>query len=338
MLIILFLFAITKVNASYIVLNANDNSEVEGNNIHEKKLIASITKVMTAHIVLKNANLDDTITVGKEISDAHGSSIYLSIGEKISVRDLLYGMMLRSGNDAAIVLAKYVGGSVDNFVYLMNEEAKRLKMNDTTFYNPTGLDDDVKGNISTSYDMALLTSSAIKNDTFKNIFKTKRYQCKTNLKSYDWYNKNKALKMSKYVTGGKTGYTKKAHRTLITTGEDDNVKLVIVTLDFADDFNFHVNKYKKIFSLYHSYNIINKSNYRVDDSYYIKKGCSITINNNYNLFIQKNFIKNISIVNEIYKYNNFSNNMIVGKVVVYNKEKIIYERPLYLKCKKSRYK
>lgn len=330
--VILFLFGFINVKASYVVLNANDNSVIEGNNIHEQKLIASITKVMTAHIVIDNANLNDIVTVGKEINNAHGSSIYLSLGEKITVKDLLYGMMLRSGNDAAIVLANYVGGSVENFVSLMNEEAKKIKMYNTIFYNPTGLDDDVKGNISSAYDMALLTSYAIKNSEFKKIFKTKRYKCKTNLKSYDWHNKNKALKMSKYVTGGKTGYTKKAHRTLITTGLDDDIPLVIVTLDFSDDFSFHVNKYKNIFSNYNNYNIINKSNYIVKDDYYNKKGCTIVLNNNFNLFINKDLINNLSIVNELYKYKKIFNNMLIGKAIIYNKNKIVHEEPLY--CKK----
>lgn len=333
-IVFLFAFLILNVNAyaSYVVLNQEDNKVIEGYHIHDKRLIASITKVMTAHIVISNMNLNKLVTVGDEINDAHGSSVYLEKGETISIRDLLYGMMLRSGNDAAIVLAKNVGGSVENFVKLMNDEVKQLGLKDTFFSNPTGLDDSDDGNISSAYDMAIITNRAMKNDVFRTIFKTKRYRCKTNKKSYDWYNKNKTLTMYKYTNGGKTGYTKKAKRTLITTASKDNTNLTIVTLNMTDDFNFHINKYKNIYSEYSRYLIVNKYDLNINDKEYKKKNCTFKVNNNYYILEKKNNLKNIHVDYIINSNVKPKSNSIVGRLIVYNKKKAIYEEPIYLIC------
>lgn len=334
-IVFLFVFFINNiaVRASYVVLNQDDNMVISGNNIHERRLIASITKVMTAHIVISNANLSDVVEVGDEVNDAHGSSIYLAKGEKLTVEELLYGMMLRSGNDAAIVLAKYVGGSVDNFVNLMNEEVKRLGLKDTIFMNPTGLDDDVEGNISSAYDMAIITNTAMKNKIFRKIFKTKHYTCKSNIKSFDWYNKNKTLYKYKYVTGGKTGFTKKARRTLITTASKDNMNLTIVTLNVNDDFNFHISTYKNIFDEYQKYLIINRYDLKIEDKIYKQKGCTFFMLNNYYYLAKKRELADLNIEYIINKNTNIKNNNIVGNVNVYKKNKLIFDEPIYLSCK-----
>lgn len=329
----LYFVVLTKVNASFIVMNQDNKQVLFQSNMHEKRLIASITKVLTAHIVLSNIdNLDQEVLVGDEVLKAHGSSIYLNKGEVITIRDLLYGMLLRSGNDAAIVLAKATTGSVDSFVDLMNDEVKKLGLKDSIFYNPTGLDDNVKGNVSTAYDMAVITIEAMKDNRFKKIFKTKHYKCKTNLKSYDWYNKNKTLSMYKYVSGGKTGYTKKAKRTLITTAKKDNINLVIVSLNMADDFNFHVNYYKSIFRDYENYLILNKDNLSVNDNYYKKDNCRFYTLYNYFYLANKDDIKNIHIEYILSKYKKIRSDMIVGLIHVYNNKDIIYDEPLYIKC------
>ena len=331
-------FFTLNVNASYVLMNQKNNVVYSESKMHEKRLIASITKVMTAYIVINNVkNLDELITVGDEIDSAHGSSIYLKKGEVLSVRDLLYGMMLRSGNDAAIVLAKHTSGTVDDFVNLMNKEAKNLGMNDTVFYNPTGLDDDIKGNISSAYDMALLTSKAVTNDVFKMIFKTKHYKCKSNFKSYDWYNKNKTLYMEKFVTGGKTGFTKKARRTLITTASKNNIDLVLVTLNYSDDFNFHVNTYKSFYNSYQSYLILNKNNLPIKDKYYMRYNCTYFIRDNYYIVENKNNLKNYKIDFIIYKNVKHQNNINVGKTIVYKNNKVFEEYPIYLRCSSERF-
>ena len=250
--ILLFIFSffmLTKVSmaisaSSYIVYDMDNNRVLKSYNENEQKLIASISKIMTAIIAIENGNIQQNVTVDKNILTAVGSSIYLEIGEKISLKDLLYGMMLRSGNDAATMIAINISGSMEKFAEKMNEYAKKLGMNNTTFYNSHGLENnDGVGNLSTAYDMALLTSYAMQNDIFKEIFKTKIYNAKSDKKSYTWQNKNKLLKYD-YITGGKTGYTQKAKRTLVTTGYINNTNIVIVTLNDSNDWLDHQNLYE----------------------------------------------------------------------------------------------
>lgn len=147
--------------------------------------------------------------------------------------------MLRSGNDAALMIADYVAGGVKNFASLMNNEAIKLGMKNSNFINPSGLEENGIGNISTAYDMAILMKNAMKNQLFRNIVSTKYYKLNTNMNSYYWVNKNKLLFNYEYTTGGKTGYTKKARRTLVTTSKKNDVELVVVTFNDANDFNTH---------------------------------------------------------------------------------------------------
>ena len=139
-----------KVNAisasSYIVMDTDNNRVLEGSNINKRSLIASITKIMTSMVVIDMTNVNKTVTIGDEVLKSFGSGIYVSVGEKISVINLLYGLMLRSGNDAAIALAYYTAGNMDNFAYLMNNKAKDIGMNNTTFVNSSGLEDGSKAN------------------------------------------------------------------------------------------------------------------------------------------------------------------------------------------------
>ena len=184
--------------------------------IHSKRLIASTTKIMTAIITLENSNLNDIVTVGEEVLSMYGTNIYVELNEKMSVRDLLYGLMLRSGYDAAVVLAKYVGGSIENFVKMMNEKAKEIGMINTIFSNPHGLDEETQ-NYSTAYDMALLSMYASNNSLYNEITSTKKYVVQTNNKSYLWYNRNKLVGNYKFLTSGKTGYTPDAGKTFVST-------------------------------------------------------------------------------------------------------------------------
>ena len=330
--IIFFLFIIN-VNASYVVIDRNTNNVLIESGKDEKRLIASITKIMTAYIVIKNTNLNDEVVVSDEVLKAYGSSIYLKVGEKITVLDLLYGLMLRSGNDAAIILANYTSGSIDEFVKLMNKEAKKIGMKNTIFHNPSGLDEENE-NISTAYDMAILTSKAMKNKTFRKIFRTKKHVVKTNLNTHSWINKNKALFMYKYVNGGKTGYTKKAKRTLVTSASFDSSNIIIVTLRENDDFNFHVKTYKYIFSKYKRYVLVNKNNLNIKDTYYKEKYNSIFyVKNNYLLLIRKSDLKKYHIVYELYKHKKVHSNDIVGALKLYKNKTVIYEEPIYILLK-----
>ncbi|MGN1386833.1 MAG: D-alanyl-D-alanine carboxypeptidase family protein [Bacillus sp. (in: firmicutes)] len=218
---------------------------------HEKKRIASITKIMTAILAIESGKLDETVTVSNQAFGTEGSSLFLARGQKMELEDLVYGLMLRSGNDAAVAIAEHVGGSLDGFVFMMNKKAEEIGMRNSSFTNPHGLDN-TENHYSTAYDMALLTRYAMNNETFRKISSTKEHHAPNpNEKwDYEWNNKNKMLKLYKYSTGGKTGYTKLAKRTLVSTAEKDGMALVAVTLNAGDDWNDHMALFDAAFEEY----------------------------------------------------------------------------------------
>lgn len=187
--------------------------------------MASTTKIMTALIIAEEANLDESFTVPDEAVGVEGSSIYLKKDEEIDVRDLLYGLMLRSGNDSAAALAIHHSGSIENFVKRMNERAKELGAQNTNFVNPSGLPD---GNhYTTARDLCTIACAAMKNQIFKEVVGTKNYKGK--YRSYT--NKNKMLYNYEWATGVKTGYTVKAGRCLVSSAEKDGMEVVTVVLN-----------------------------------------------------------------------------------------------------------
>ena len=191
---------------SSIVMDLDSGRVLYENNADEKRLIASITKIMTCIIAIEEGDLDSEVEAGDEILKMYGTSIYLELNEKMKLIDLLYGLMLRSGNDASVVIAKAVAGSEEKFVKMMNDKAKEIGMTNTTFSNPHGLDEETK-NYSTARDMAKLSRYAYKNKTYRKIIGTEEYRVQTDSKSYLWYNRMKLLGNYKYCTGGKNGYT-----------------------------------------------------------------------------------------------------------------------------------
>lgn len=218
---------------------------------HEKKkmLPASITKILTCITCLEYYQLDDLVVVGKEVLQSEGSAIYLKIGDVISIRDLLYGLMLCSGNDAAIVLAHHLNQNESDFIYLMNKMARKIGMKDSTFANPSGLDSKTQ-NYTTAYDMALLMSYAMKNETFRTIVGTKNYQCHIATGTAMYFRNKHRLIQSGLATGGKTGYTKQARRTLVSTFAQANFEIVVVTLNCSNDWYFHEQLATYAFSSY----------------------------------------------------------------------------------------
>lgn len=208
---------------------------------HERQSVASITKVMTAIIAIESGKMDEISKTSRKAIYAEGSSIYLEQGEKMTVKDLVYGLMLRSGNDSAIAIAEQVGGSEEGFVHLMNEKAAWIGMQNSHFDNPHGLESET--HYSTAYDMALLMRYAMRNEVFREVSGTKMHKAKS--RSYAWKNKNRLLtEKYQYCTGGKTGFTKKAGRTLLTTAEKDGLGLVAVTLNAPNDWNDHIIMYE----------------------------------------------------------------------------------------------
>ena len=238
---------------SYIVLDYNTGNILESKEKDLIRSVASISKVMTAIVAIENSSLDSYIEVNEDILKAYGSSIYLQIGEVVTLEDLLYGLMLRSGNDAAVTIARGVSGNIESFVSLMNDKAKEIGMLNSVFNNPSGLDVDDEGNLSTSYDMALLMQYSLKNEIFRKITSTKEYKSKNH---GTWLNKNKLIRQYEYTSGGKTGFTTKARRTLVTSAKKGDAELIVVTLDCGGDFSFHKEMYEKYFNNYKTFKLL----------------------------------------------------------------------------------
>jgi D-alanyl-D-alanine carboxypeptidase (penicillin-binding protein 5/6) len=204
----------------------------------KKMRIASLTKTMTAIVAIESATLKDVVTVPPEAVGVEGSSIYLKRGEKLTLEELLYGLMLRSGNDAAVAIAYHVGGSLPGFVYMMNEKADLIGMTHTNFTNPHGLDES-NMHYSTAEDMVKLSAYALKNPVFQQIVATKVKNISWEGENWDrrLQNKNKMLHLYKGADGVKTGYTKLAKRCLASSATRDGRQLAAITLNAPDDWN-----------------------------------------------------------------------------------------------------
>jgi D-alanyl-D-alanine carboxypeptidase (penicillin-binding protein 5/6) len=205
----------------------------------ERMKIASLTKIMTAIVAIEHGDLDSKVKVSVRAAGKEGSSLYLKAGENISLRDVLFGLMLRSGNDAAVAIAEHVGGSVEGFAYLMNNKAEEIGLTNSHFMNPHGLDE--QGHYSSANDLAKLTAYAMHNEDFRNIVKTKVKSAPNPNEAWDykWVNKNKMLTMYDGADGVKTGYTKQALRCLVSSATRDGQQLVAVTLNDGDDWLDH---------------------------------------------------------------------------------------------------
>ena len=240
---------------SAILMDAETKRVLFEQNAHEKLPMASTTKIMTALVALEKGNINDIVEIDKDVVGIEGSSIYLYAGEKISLEDLLYGLMLRSGNDAAMAIGKHIGGDVGSFVNMMNEKSKEIGANNTNFVNPHGLHDD--NHYTTAYDLALITSKAMEIGEFKSISRTKSWIANRD-KNQVFYNKNKTLWEYEGGDGVKTGYTTRAGRCLVTSATRNGIQLIAVVLN---DYNWFQDCYTLMdygFDNFNSYVIIKK--------------------------------------------------------------------------------
>ena len=331
--VLLFFISVNYCNAStssayeYILMDQTTGRVITGKNYNTPALIASITKIMTCLLAIESNKLDNEVTVDDTILESYGSGIYKEVGEVLTLRDLLYGLMLRSGNDAALMVAKYVGGTVEKFVEKMNNKAKEIGMTNTIFNNPSGLDNTDSGNYSTAYDMALLTRYAMKYSEYQEIVKTKSYTLKTNKKTYIWENKNKLLNYD-YITGGKTGYTEKAKRTLVSTASYDNMDFIVVTIRDSDDWNTHIDLYEYAFNNYTAYKVLNKNKFNVigdtyyNGTFYIENDVYIPLKNN----------ETSSLISKIVleKLPNYKSGDKVGYNYIYLDEELLYKENIYI--------
>ena len=310
-LIIFIMLFFVKVNASIIVMDADSGRVLFEKNIHERKLIASTTKIMTSIIALENAPLNYKIKVGDEIDSAYGSMIYVKKGEEFTLNDLLHGLMLRSGNDAAMIIANNIN-NYELFIAKMNLKALSLGMYDTFYENPHGLDEKTK-NYSTAYDLALLMKYAIKNKNFVNITSQTKYS----VGSYTWYNKNKLLSEYKYLISGKIGYTKKSGQVFVSAAKKDNKTLIIASIDESDKFNLHKKLYEEFFQKYNRYKVLDKYTFSFKESNTFNH---FYILNDYYVLLKENEMGKIKIVicnNDYLKI--FFDNKVIHQEKIYKK-------------------
>lgn len=225
--------------ASAVLIDALSEKIIYEKNAYAKMPMASTTKIMTAICAIENADLDRKIIVNSAAIGTEGSSIYLKYGEKLTVRELVYGLMLNSGNDAAVAIACEVSGSTKEFAHLMNKTAEKIGAKNTHFENPNGLD--AAQHYTTAYDLALISAYAMKNTEFKKIVST--YSTTISYDGEDGKrhlkNHNKLLKMYDGCIGIKTGFTKKSGRCLVSAAEKNGITLIAVTLNAPNDWNDH---------------------------------------------------------------------------------------------------
>ena len=234
-------YALGDVSAQAAVLYCVNSGEVlYSKNPDQKLSMASTTKIMTSLLALEHPSPDSEIMVTQEMVNVEGTSMGLLAGDSVSLRELVYGMLLQSGNDAANAVACVVGGSVENFSAMMNERAEKIGMTNTNFVTPSGLDDE--NHYSTAYDMALLAAECIGNSEFAYICSQKRASLTYGNPPYlrTLKNHNKLLWMYEDSVGIKTGFTKKSGRCLVSAAERNGITLVAVTLKAPDDWNDHI--------------------------------------------------------------------------------------------------
>lgn len=236
--------AVSTSASAAILVDVDSGRVLYEHNADAKMLIASTTKIMTALVAIREGNLGDVVKVGREATLTEGSSMYLQEGEELTLEALLYGLMLCSGNDAAVAIADHVGGSQAGFVALMNETAAELGMEHTSFANPNGLDHE--DHYSTAGDMAILARAAVENETLVRIASTRTVQ----IGGRTMVNHNKLLHYMDGCIGLKTGYTRAAGRTLVSCAEQNGQRLVAVTLQDGNDWADHQALFAYGFSAY----------------------------------------------------------------------------------------
>lgn len=240
------------------LMDANSGELLLSKNADEKLPMASTTKIMTAIIVLENCALDETVTITKESQGVEGSSIYLLAGETLSVHELLYGLMLESGNDAATALAIHTAGNIEDFCRLMNKKASDLGLSSTNFENPHGLSS--QNHFTTAKELAIIASYAMKNEHFRQLVSTEKYVIseRENCRGRYFSNHNRLLKSYDICDGIKTGYTKNSGRCLVTSTSIGESRFVVVTLDDRNDWNDHKELHEFAANNFESVRLANK--------------------------------------------------------------------------------
>lgn len=322
-----------------IIYDRKTKEKIWGKNEMDKKAMASTTKIMTAIVVLENSNLSDVVTISKKAAGTGGSKLKISAGDKITVKDLLYGLMLRSGNDSAVALAEYVGNDLTGFSEMMNKKAKELGLSNTNFVTPHGLDD--QNHYTTAYELAILTDYALENEMFRKIVNTKMATITINGNSRNIYNTNELLGVLAGVDGVKTGFTNNAGRCLVTSCTRDGNQIIVVVLgcdtkkqrtsdstkliEYGFKNYIRVNLEEKIQKEFENWKQINSKRIYINKAKVqeielkleeiVKKEIPIKINEQNDITIE---------INAIYQYEApVEKGQKIGNVIVKNKEEIV---------------
>lgn len=223
--------------------------------------MASTTKVMTALLALENCRMDEMVTCGRNAFGVPGTSIYLSQGETLSMEHMLYGLMLASGNDAAVAIAEHIGGTVEAFCLMMTERAAELGCTNTVFLTPHGLPQE--GHYTTAYDLALIAREAMQHPFFTELVSTRRASIPWEGRNYSRVlnNKNRLLSEFEGATGIKTGYTKKAGRCLVFGAERDGIRVIGVVLNCSDWFDEAARLMNTAFDRFESVTLLSDGEY-----------------------------------------------------------------------------
>lgn len=329
-------YKIEKVDANYdsseIVMEVNTNRILYQKDIYSKRYMASTTKILTAIVIIENCNLKEEVTIDENCVNIEGSSLYLEVGEKLSVKDLLYGLMLRSGNDCAVALALHCSGSLKDFSTLMNDTAKKIGANNSNFVTPHGLHDD--NHYTTAYDLALISCYAIKNDIFKEIVSTKSARLPFTTRNCERIikNKNKMLFNYEGATGIKTGYTKKAGRCLVSSCDKNGLQLVSVVLNCPPMFERSAELFNTYYKEYGNYTVLDSS--EIIKLIPIKNKeitCAVHIKKDIILPLSMEEYSNLQIVYELPDIldENTKNDEIIGAVKILYQNNLLFEEKIY---------
>ena len=304
---------------SCIILDRKSKDVLYGKNEKNKVKMASTTKIMTAIVVIENADLNKTVEISKKSASTGGSRLGLKTSDKITINHLLYGLMLCSGNDAAVALAESVAGSISSFANLMNNKAIELGLENTHFETPHGLDSD--NHYTTAYELALLTDYALKNSTFSKIVGTKNYTININGSPKNLTNTNELLGNLNGVYGVKTGFTNGANRCLVTSCKRGDMDIICVVLG-ADTKKFRTqDSIKLIEYVFNTYTYINIEN-KINE--YFNNWIS---NNKNSFFIEKGISQNIELI-----YSSLENSIIPVKKEDINNIEFLIDINTYLQA------
>lgn len=329
-----------KINARAAIIYDRTTKEIIwGKNEYDKRAMASTTKIMSAIVVLENANLSDIVTVSRKAAGTGGSRLKISTGDKITVNDLLYGLMLRSGNDAAVALAEHIGENVEEFANLMNKKAKELGLKNSNFVTPHGLDNE--NHYTTAYELAVLTDYALNNKTFSKIVNTKSATISINGNSRNIYNTNELLGYMKGVDGVKTGFTNGAGRCLVTSCTRNNNQIITVVLgcdtkkqrtsdstkliEYAFENYTRINLEEKIKEEFENWKQINNKRIYINKANNQEIELELKEIHKKIIPIKEGDEKNIRVeINAIYNYEApIEKGRKIGNIIVKNKEEII---------------